>query len=588
MSELNQGAPAASQSSLSAYRRLIGYAFPYKKRLFLGIFMAMLAGSSVPALLISFQKSVDHFFGLKEMTGNASILFAVLVPALMVLQGVCYYISVVNINWVGFRVVTNLRAAAFANLQSLEMGYFGKQRAGDLISRISNDTVQVQNAVSSSIGMLIREPFILVGAVGTVIWKLQSLEANNVNFALLVLPFCLIPILILGRKVKKYARQNQERLAGLLSILDENIGGARIVRAFGMEQYEMDKFEKENERVFGRLVKIISVRSANQPIMQIIAAISIVIALLFAQNLNLTITDFITIVGAMVMAYQPIRKLGGVQMNIQQATAAATRVFELIDAPVHISTEEGAVPLDGPVETIHFNNLSFTYGEGPVLTNLNIEVKAGQCIALVGSSGSGKTTLVNLLPRFYEATGGSVEMNGRNIRDYTLDSLRSHIALVSQDTFLFNDSIHQNISYGSNYSREEVEEAARKANAHEFIMEQPQGYDTEIGDRGVLLSGGQKQRISIARALLRNAPILILDEATSALDNESERLVQAAINQLMEGRTVFAIAHRLSTVQHADRIIVLDKGEVVEEGNHEALLAKGGAYKRLYDLSFDG
>lgn len=574
------------KSQTGTYRRLLGYAFKYPGRLAIGLVAGILFGGSVTALLVIFQKIITVVFQQENTSWTAVVSIALLLPVAGLIRGLGQYFSILAIHSVGFRVVTDLRDASFDHLQKLSLGYFSKQKAGDIISRVANDTTIVQQAVSTTLGDLVRQPFVLLGALGYVVYNFPKLSV----IVFVVVPACVIPVVILGKKVKRYSRQNQEKLAGLMSVLTENIGGVDVVRAFGSEEVERGKFQTESLAVYKRLMKMIRYRAMSQPIMELLTLTGLALALLWVFKARMPIADFLAFTFAVVVMYEPIKKLSRIHMAIQNSNAAAERVFELLDTPRDITDDPNALELDGPIREIGFENVGFSYGEGPVLDHINIDVAQGQCIALVGGSGSGKTTLVSLLPRFYDVVSGQVTINGRDIRQYSLASLRSQIGVVSQNTFLFHDTIRANIAYGSpdtqQPNRERVEEAARRANAHDFIVEMPEGYDTVIGDKGVRLSGGQRQRLAIARALYRNAPILILDEATNALDTEAERAVQAAIDTLMAGRTVFAIAHRLSTIQNADQILVLKEGIIIEEGTHDELLAKSGHYKYLHNLQF--
>jgi subfamily B ATP-binding cassette protein MsbA len=370
--------------------------------------------------------------------------------------------------------------------------------------------------------------------------------------------------------------------------MQETLVGIRIVKAFGMEQYEIGRFSEQCGHFFNRIMRVARDKAIIEPLIVFVSVIGLALVLVYAGWTKMPAENFITFAIAMIALYEPVKKLSKVHLNIQQTSASADRIFEILDAPIMIFDSSNAVALEGPVESICFDKVSFAYDSAPVLRNISLAVQAGERVAIVGSSGAGKTTLVNLIPRFYDVSAGTLAINGTDIRKFTVQSLRSIIGMVTQETILFNDTVAANIAYGhAEASRAALEEAARRAHAHEFIQQMPEGYETVIGERGVRLSGGQCQRLAIARAILRNPPILILDEATSALDTESERLVQAALDDLMQGRTVFAIAHRLSTIMHCDKIIVLENGGIVEMGAHEKLLELNGVYRRLYDLQFN-
>jgi subfamily B ATP-binding cassette protein MsbA len=376
-------------------------------------------------------------------------------------------------------------------------------------------------------------------------------------------------------------------MADLSGVLQENVTGVRVVKSFGMEDRETEKFENENRKVFGRLIKIVLARNINQPLMELVSGLGVIGLLIYAFYEEMTPGLLLTYIIAIGMLYHPVKMLSKVHMEIQKAMGSAERIFSLLNEPVDVVEPEHPVDLPLPVRQIEFHDVCFQYDEAPVLRGIQLSIAAGEKVALVGSSGSGKSTLVSLVPRFYDPTSGRVTINGVDLRDLSFDGLRSRIALVTQDTFLFNDTVAGNIGFGEKEpDMERIRAAAVRAHADGFIQDMDQGYDTVVGERGGRLSGGQKQRLAIARAIYRDAPILILDEATSALDTESERLVQSAINEVMEGRTSIVIAHRLTTIQHADRILVLEEGRIVEEGTHTTLLEADGVYRKLYDMQF--
>jgi len=563
------------------YRRLLQFVRPYWPRLAMGICFAMIYGCSVPGMLFSLQHTLAAIFDPNRLPWPVVIAAAALLPVFALLWGLGGYFSIYFMNWVGNRVVMDLRKRMFAHIHELPLLFFSQSRTGELISRTTNDTMQVERGVSNVIGEMVREPFVLIGAIAYLFW----LNAMMAGASLLLFPICIIPVAIFGRRVRRFARESQQKLADMVSIMQETIMGARIVKAFGMEGRESQRFDQQAQAVFSRVMKVVRANAAIDPLVVFISFVGLALALVYVRWIGMTFDQFVTFAAALVLMYQPVKKLSRVHLAIQQSSGAADRIFELLDMPITVSDQPGAVVFEGPVREIEYRGVTFAYGAEPVLSDLNFIVSAGQCVALVGSSGSGKTTLVSLLPRFYDVRAGAILFNGCDVRGLTLASLRRQIGIVTQETILFNDTVANNIAYGlEGSSRQAIEDAARRAHAHEFIMAMPEGYETIIGERGLRLSGGECQRLAIARAILRNPPVLILDEATSALDTESERQVQAALDELMEHRTVFVIAHRLSTIVHADLILVLDKGRIVERGAHTELLAQGGVYQYLYNL----
>lgn len=569
----------------ATYRRLLTWVVPYRMRLLTGFLAGMLYSMANGGFVWVIKGGMQEVFHPQDVDGTAFIVVVALCfPAVGLLRGVADFFASYYFRWVGHRVVMDLRNAVFFHIHDMSVSYFSESRTGELISRTTNDTMLIERAVSTTISDLAKQPLTLIFMV---VWVF-IVDARLAVISIVVFPICILPIAVFGRRVRRYSKEAQERIADVISILQESVAGARIVKAFGMEEYEVGRFKVQTKAFFGRTMRVAKANAIVEPIIVFIASVGVAFLMAYVKASKMPIDEFFAFVAAYFMMYEPVKKLSKIHIHIQQSSAAADRIFEVLDTASTVTNKPGALDLDESITRIVFDQVRFSYGEDPVIENVSFEVSSGDKIAFVGSSGAGKTTLVNLLPRFYDVAEGAILVNGHDIRDVTLSSLRKQIGLVTQDTFLFNDTVANNIAYGSSEARRDaIEDAARRSHAHEFIEAMPDGYDTVIGERGVRLSGGQRQRLSIARAILRNPPILILDEATSALDTESERMVQAALDELITGRTVFAIAHRLSTISNCDRIIVMDGGHVVETGTHSELLAMGGAYKKLYDMQFD-
>jgi subfamily B ATP-binding cassette protein MsbA len=490
-------------------------------------------------------------------------------------------------SFVGQRIVADMREKLYHHLQYLSLSFFTKTPTGILISRLTNDVSLIQGAVSSALTSILRDSFTILALTGVVFyrdWKLACIAS-------IILPLAAIPIVKFGQKLRKFSLKGQIRMGFITSLLQETISGNRIVKAFTMEDYEHRRFAAENDRFFKIAMKRQKIRALSSPVVELLGGVGIAgivliggYAVIKGSSTPGTFGSFLT---ALALLYKPFKSLSSVNDVIQGGLAAGSRVFELLDTTPDIRDAEGAVSLDGISHGVKFERVSFKYEDEMVLNDIDLDVKEGEVVALVGMSGAGKTTLVNLIPRFYDVDKGRITVDGKDIRTVTVKSLREHIGIVTQQTILFNDTVRNNIAYGDiSRSEDEIVEAAKAANAHQFIQKLSLGYDTVIGEQGVKLSGGERQRISIARALLKNAPILILDEATSSLDSESELQVQVALERLMASRTVFLIAHRLSTIRNAHRIVVIDSGRIVEEGTHEELLAMNRTYKRLYRMQF--
>jgi ATP-binding cassette, subfamily B, bacterial MsbA len=569
---------------MELYLRLLNYVKPYYLKLILAmVFMSLVAATNgLTAFIV--KPVLDNIFFEK----NATLLYLIPIGVILLylFKGIFEYLQAYLMGYVGQKVITDIRNVVFRCLQNQPLSFFDKTPTGVSISRIMNDVNLVQSTVSDAFTAVLKDAFTIVGLIAVVFYRDWKLAA----IAFLVLPIAIYPIIAFGRKLRKVSTKTQKSLARLTSFLHETITGQRIVKAFSMEEYENKRFQSENETLFLINLKRYKIRALSHPIMEVLGGIAIAVIIWYGGSAVIsgksTPGNFFSFTAALLMLYEPIKRINKENHNIQQGLAATQRVFEIIDRKPEIIDKENAIRLGRLEGSIDFKNVFFKYEEKMVLKDVNLRINKSEVLAVVGESGVGKTTLVNLIPRFYEVTKGSIEVDGVDIRDVTVDSLRHNVALVSQDVILFNDTIRTNIAYGVEPDQERIEEAAAMAYAHDFITNLSKGYETVVGEKGLRLSGGQKQRIAIARALYKDAPILILDEATSSLDATAETEVQKALENLMKGRTTIIIAHRLSTVMNADRIIVLDSGTIVQEGNHPSLIEADGPYKKLYELQF--
>ncbi|MCX5899994.1 MAG: ABC transporter transmembrane domain-containing protein [Proteobacteria bacterium] len=569
---------------MNLYLRLLQYARPYLIYMIGSVIcMAILAGTT-SAIAYLIKPAIDDVFLKKDL----AMLF--MIPALVVLayfiKGAADFGQSYLMGNVGTRVVTDIRDILYRHIQSLSLSFYSKTSTGMLMSRIANDVGILQRSVSDSIKKILESVFTVIGLTGVAFYQNWKLAA----ICFLVLPWMAIPIVRFGTKNRRFSRKTQERMGSMTTFLDETISGNQTVKSFCMEQYENKRFFNETMRLLDVSLATLRVSAYASPIMEFFGAGVMGAGLIYCGG-YLVITDamttgeFFSFVAAMAMLFRPIKAMSRENMKVQKGMAAAVRVFEVLDIKPDITDRQGAVALPPFKGCIEFRDVVFQYEERPVLKGLSFCAPAGEVVAFVGHSGAGKTTIVNLLLRFYDVNGGAIMIDGIDIRDVTIRSLREQIAFVAQETVLFNDTVSNNISYGSReVSQEQIIEAAKAALAHDFIQAMPEGYNTVIGERGVRLSGGQRQRMAIARALVKNAPILILDEATSALDTHSEQQVQAALENLMKGRTTIMIAHRLSTVRNADQIIVLQEGDIIERGSHRDLLEQKGIYTRLIEI----
>lgn len=565
--------------------RLFAYARPYRGR-FAAALAAMVLYAGASAGITSLIKwMIDDV-----LTGNVPFsLFAWAVVIGYVVKGVGTYFSTFLMTDIGQRVVRDLRNELFRHILDQSAGFFARRSSGQLMSRVTNDVNQVQQAVSETVGDLLREGLSLVGFAILLFW----LDWRLALVAVVVAPLAVHPLVRIGKRIRSTTRRSQEELEHLTHVTNEAFTGHRIVKAFGAEAHEASRFKRAAQQVYRTNLKVTSALATLPPLMELLGGFAVILLIWYGReqisNGAMSVGEFTTFIVAAFMMYTPVKKLSRVNASLQQAMAASERIFEILNEHSEVRERAHATDIRPVRHAIEFQNVAFAYEDRPkryILRDVSCSVEAGQVVAIVGLSGAGKTTLVNLLPRFYDVTGGSIRIDGVDIRDVTLASLRSQIGIVTQETVLFDETIASNIAYGSTgVSEAAIEAAARAAHAHDFIMKLPEKYQSRIAERGQKLSGGQRQRLAIARALLKNAPILILDEATSSLDAESELLVQDALQTLMRDRTSFVIAHRLSTVRRADQIIVLEKGQIVETGRHDDLLSRpDGVYAKLYSL----
>ncbi len=614
------GCGKIARNMIGFLRSIWFFVRPYRARLFLGFFCGLMFGVVNGIFLASIKPVIRAVFtghpGLRAQLENAPAyvhplahkislwlphwqapapgnlagwtFIVLIIPGLMLVRNILQYAAVYLTSWAALHTVGDIRATLFAHIQKLSLGFFNRSSTGELMARISSDTSTLHAVISNALTSIVRDPVVVVCAIGYQLMVQPKLTC----VALIAFPLCIVPVVVFGRKLRKSARAVQTHNAELTMLMQESFTANRVVKAYNLENTVADEFRVINKKFIGQRLRLIRADELPSQFTEFFAAIGISLVFFYILQLPASqrpeLDDLIIFMFALVMIYQPVKQLVRVQNQLQQARAASERVFELL--ATKNSVPETAAPklLHATGADITIENLDFNYGEKPVLKNINLTVKAGQMVALVGASGSGKTTLANLLLRFYDPARGSIKIGSVDLREVSTRDLRNHIAVVAQENILFNDTIRRNIELGRlGATAEEIAVAAQHAHATEFILHKPEGFDTIIGEKGVSLSGGQRQRLAIARAVLKNAPILILDEATSALDTESERAVQAALDELMKGRTTICIAHRLSTILHADVIVVLDQGRIVEQGRHEELVKRGGVYQKLYELQFE-
>lgn len=571
---------------MTLYLRILSYIKPYMHRLLFAMVCTIMAAAGNLYIPWIIKDMIDEV--LADKNGTMLNWIAASIIAIFIVRGLFWYGQNYLMSYVGQSVIIDIRAAVFKKLQRLSVSFYDKNKTGTIMSYVTNDVNALQSAMVENTIEMITEGFILIGSVVAMIY----LDWRLTLFTVCTFPVVLWFMEFFGKKIRKTGGRIQECTADITSVLQESVASARVIKSFVREDYEVDRFDVENKANFRANMKNAQLMATLTPVVELVAAIGVTMIIWYGGNnvINGTITagSLVAFLTYAVNISNPIKRLTRVIGNIQKALAAAQRVFMIIDMPEEIAESRDAKQLPEVSGKVEFQNVSFAYNDkGNVITDLSFSVKPGGVIAIVGPSGAGKSTIANLLPRFYDVNKGDIKIDGHSVREVTLDSLREQVGIVPQETMLFNGSVYNNILYGRlDATKEEIEAAAKAANAHDFIMQLTDGYETKLGDRGVNLSGGQRQRIAIARAILKNPRILILDEATSALDTESERVVQEALDRLMVGRTSFVIAHRLSTVKNADKILVLEKGNLVESGTHDELLALDGLYAHLYKIQY--
>lgn len=571
---------------MGSYKRLLTYVRPYIGRMIFGLVCMIIAAAAYLVVPWLIKNVVDKVLAEKNMYMLNLVVISILVVFLV--RGFATYGQTYTMSYIGQRVIIDIREAMFKHLQRLDQAYYDRRKTGVIMSNLTNDVAALQSAIVDNLVSFITEGVTLIGSLVSMLyldWKLTLVT-------LVIVPVVLGIINIFGKRLRIAGHDVQGRIADITSLLQETISGARVVRSFAREGYEVQRFERENQRNFRAVMRATKLTSLLSPLVEFSAAIAVTVILWYGGYS--VVTGAITagsLIAFLIYAINlsnPVKRLSQVYGNIQKAMAAGDRVFAILDTKPEVVEKADAIVLPEVDGRVRFDHVSFSYdGEKKALDDFSLDVPAGRVVAIVGPSGAGKTTIANLLPRFYDATEGAITVDGIDVRDVTFQSLREQIGVVPQETMLFNATIKENILYGRlDGTDEEVYAAAKAANALEFIERLPEGMDTLVGERGSSLSGGQRQRIAIARAILKNPKILILDEATSALDTESEKLVQEALERLMQGRTAFVIAHRLSTIKNADQIVVLREGKLVESGTHDELLAAGGLYQHLYSVQF--
>ena len=592
-------------SDWETYAKLASFLKPYRFRLALGLLAGIGYAACNSGIILLVRTITDTAFhgkfsqsdllkgaGMGQGGGVTEFLWMILpIPLVMILRGLLAYANVYNLTWVSLRALRDMRRRVFGHLMRQSLDFFGRSQSGRLLSRVLNDTQMAQESLVSIVGELVKQPLTAIGVIAV----LLRIDWKFCLFAFVLFPLFLLPVIIYGRRVRKAARAVQNEAGVMAVILQESFAGIRVIKSFAREAFQLRLFDKSSDEQFRSGMKVKKSTAIVQPMMESVSACGVALALVYVHYSHLSIGSFIALLMGMFLLYDPIKNLSRIHVVLQNCLGAATSTLELLDTKPSIHDLPGAMPLETTRGHLAFEGVNFSYGTtgphgeegGNAVTGISLVIEPGMKVALVGSSGAGKSTLLALLLRFYDPQQGRILIDGRDLRDLTLLSLREQIGIVTQESFLFHDSIYENIRFGRlDATKAEIEEAARLAHAHDFIMAQPHGYETVVGDKGCLLSGGQQQRLAIARALLKAAPVLLLDEATSALDSESEKMIQDALEKLSRGRTVIAIAHRLSTVLGSDMIVVMDHGRIVATGTHAELLNSSEVYTNLYRLQF--